>query len=422
MARKIYDIFPPNSRQEMKPSSEGRKQAPAFSSRPAGGRFARWALLVVSAVLATSVSGYFFLLKVDIDIWPETRSVEYSGTVEARSDHLHYDIETGVIPGELFVVEREESRTFLASGKEMDERRAEGTLRVYNEYSGLPQTLVAETRFVSADGKLFRSTESVLIPGRSGSEPGYADVTVRAVEAGPDYNIDKTSKFSIPGLQGTPMYTSIYAENREPVTGGFVGESPVITASDIETAREILLSSLTDSAKKEMTESAPGFVFDEEAMDINVITEFVRPEAGEKYESFDYLLEVEVKSFAFKKTDIEDFLEDILLSQLNEENVNSMFSGKEVWRESLAFDYEADLRGMDDGSISLEVDASAVVYPVIREDLIRSEVVGMTIDEARIALADYDRIEHVEVTPRPSWLKKIPSSDKIRINIRFDDR
>ena len=422
MARKIYDIFPPNFRSEMKPSSECQKHDPIFSSRPAAGRLVKWSLLVISAILAIFVLGYFFFLKVDIDIWPETQLVEYSGSIEARSDHLHYDIETGVIPGKLFVVEKEESRTFLASGKEMDERRAEGTLRVYNNHSGLPQTLVTNTRFVSAGGKLFRSTKSVLIPGKSGSEPGYADVVVRAVEPGLDYNINEVTKFSIPGLQGTPMYANIYAENREPITGGFIGELPVITATDIETAREILLLSLTESAKKEMMENAPDFVFNEEMMDINVITEFVRPEVGEKYESFDYLLKIEVRSFAFKRSDIEDFLKDILLSQLKEENVNLMFAGKEIWSESLTFDYEADLRGMDDGSISLKIDASAIAYPVIREDLIKNEIVGMTIDEARIALADYDRIDRVEITPRPSWLKRIPSSDKIRIEIRFDER
>ena len=422
MAKKIYDIFPPNSRPEMNPLSETRKNDSVSSSRPTGSRLIKWSLLVISAILTISISGYFFFLKVDIDIWPETQLVEYSGTIEARSDYLHYDIETGVIPGKLFIIEKEESRTFLASGKEMEEKRAEGTLRVYNRHSGLPQTLVANTRFVSTDGKLFRSTEIVLIPGKSGSEPGYADVKVRAVEAGPDYNLNEVSKFSIPGLQGTPMYANIYAENREPITGGFIGELPVITASDIEAAREVLLSSLTDSAKKEMIESAPDFMFKEEMIDINVTKEFVRPEVGEKYESFDYLLKIEIRSFAFKTSDIKDFLKDILLSRLNEEEVNLMFSGKEIWEESLVFDYEADLRGMDDGSISLNITASAIAYPVIREDLIKNEIIGMTIDEARIALVDYNRINRVEITPRPSWLKKIPSSDKIRIDIRFDGR
>lgn len=418
MIRKIYDIFPPNPRSEMKYSLEDYE----FSSHPEGNRFIKWALLIVFAILTTSALGYFFLLRVDINIWPETQEVKYSGTIEVRSDNLHYDIETGVIPGKLFAVEKEESRTFFASGREMDERRAEGILRVYNTHSEREQTLVAETRFVSADGKLFRSTARVLVPGKSGSVPGYADVMVRAVEAGPDYNIDRTSKFSIPGLQGTPMYTTIYAENREPITGGFIGELPVITSADVETAREVLLSSVTERAKKEMMETAPDFMFNEERMDINIITELVKPEVGERYESFEYLLKVEVRSFAFKRSDLEDFLSDILLSQLNKENINLMFSGKEIWRESLTFDYEADLRGMDDGNIQLEIEAGAIAYPVIRKDVIISEVVGMTIDEARIALIDYDRISYVEIISRPSWLKKMPSSDRIRVDIRFDER
>ncbi len=411
MAKKVYDIFPPNSRPEMKSKKH--------SSRP---QSKKWILLVVPVILIISILGYFSLLRVDINIWPKTQSVEYSGTIKVRSDYFHYDIDAGVIPGRLFVVKKEESKTFFASGKEMDERRAEGTLRVYNNHSGRSQTLVAETRFVSADGKLFRSTESVTIPGRSGNIPGYADVRVRAVEAGMEYNIDRTSKFSIPGLQGTPMFTTIYAENLEPITGGFIGELPMITTADVETAREILLSAAIESAREEMMATSPEFVFDEEMMEINVITEFVRPEAGEKHESFDYSLEIEARILTFKKDEMEDFLSDILLNQLSEENIDPMFLGKEIWRESLDFSYEADLRRMDDGSILLEVDASAIAHPVIREDLIRKEVDNMTIEEARIALADYDKIKDVEIHPRPSWLKRMPSSDRIRINVRFDDR
>ncbi len=419
MARKIYDIFPPNSRPEMRPSSKGRKEAPGFSSRIS---ITKWFILVGSAILAALASGYFFLLKVDIDIWPETQAVEYSGTIESRSDHLHYDIQSGVIPGEIFLIEKEESRTFLASGKEIEERRAEGTLTVYNNYSGLPQTLVVETRFVSADGKLFRSTESVLVPGRSGSVPGQAEVKVRAVEPGEEYNIEKTSKFSIPGLQGTPMYTSIHAENLGPITGGFIGESPLITVNDVATARDIILSSAIESAKSELSNRDSNLLFDEDLMDVNIITEFVSPEAGERYESFDYQLEVEIKIFTFKKSDIEDFLKDILLSQLKDEDINSMFSGKEIWGDSLDFSYVADTRGMNDGNIFLTTQASAIAYPVIREELIRSELSGMTINEARNALVDYERVSDARIEPRPSWLKMMPGSDKIKIDIRFDQR
>ncbi len=417
MAKKIYDIFPPNSRSEIRSSLKDRKEAPGFSSRTS---IVKWFILLGSALLAVIASGYFFLLKVDIDIWPETQAVEYSGTIEVRSDHFHYDIQTGVIPGEMFVIEREESGTFLASGKETEERRAEGTLTVYNNYSGLPQTLVVETRFVSADGKLFRSTEAILIPGRSGSVPGQAEVTVRAVEPGEEYNIEKTSKFSIPGLQGTPMYTSIHAENSGPITGGFIGESPLITANDVATARDIILSSAIENTKKELLDRDPDLVFNEDSMNVNITTEFVRPEAGERYESFDYHLEAEIKIFAFKRSDMENFLKDILLSQLKDEDINSMFSGKEIWGDSLDFGYVADTRGMNDGNIFLTTEASAIAYPVIREELIRSELSGMTINEARSALIDYDRVSDTRIEPRPSWLKMMPGSDKIKIDIRFD--
>ncbi len=427
MARKIYDIFPPDSGQKKNFSVcdkiESKKRC--FSRNPKL-KIKNWAIPVLVAILVMVFSGYFFLLRVDIDIWPETEAVTYRGVIEVRTDSLSYDIEAGVITGEIFTVTKEESRTFFSSGKDIEGRKAEGVLRVYNNYSAQPQILVAETRFVSADGKLFRSTERISIPGRTqeGSRiiPGEAEVAIIAAEPGEEYNIEKNSKFSIPGLHGTPMYTSIHAENINPIIGGFIGESPKITERDIETAREILLSSAIEKAQKEMAGSASGFILNPDNMEVTVLKEFVRPEAGERYDSFDYLLEVEVKTLAFKESEIESFLEEILLSRLEKgESINSMFSGMKIWRESLEFNYESDIRKMSDGSILLTMEASALAYPAIREELAKNEFAGMAISNVKMILEDYDKIERVEIHSRPSWLRNITAPGKTRVNIRFDN-
>ena len=44
-------------------------------------------------------------------------------------------------------------------------QKAQGTLTIYNAYSSAPQTLVATTRFVTPDGKIFRLTNEVTVPG-----------------------------------------------------------------------------------------------------------------------------------------------------------------------------------------------------------------------------------------------------------------
>lgn len=417
MTRKIYDIFPPNHNKEVKPLQDKERVRRSDTVRKRNP--VKFIALITFLFLIVLALNWVFL-KVNIDIWPEIDLTQYSGVIEVRTDQYHTSIEPSVIPGKIFTTKIEESKTFSVSGRDKDERRAEGVLRVYNNYSELPQTLINETRFVSADGKLFRSTESVTVPGKTGSIPGQADVMVRAVESGEDYNIDKTSKFSIPGLQGTAMYMDIYAENPKPITGGFIGESPIILESDVEAAKELLFSSAIESAKKDLTGLAPGYLFDEKLMKIDLVTEFVRPTVGERFDSFDYTIEIEVKSFSFKESDLKDFLKKVLLDSVDDHDLDPIFSKIEIWEDSLIFSYEEDIRKIDEGSITLEIESSAIAYPLIRKELVKREISKMKIGEAYQLLSSYDRIKSVEIKTRPSWLKKMPVVDKIEIETVID--
>ena len=110
------------------------------------------------------------------------------------------------IQGEVLEAEKEVSQNFTAHGKKLKSTKAHGTMRIYNNYSTAAQTLVATTRFISNEGKLFRTKERVVIPGGyyEGGKlaAGFIDIEVIADQPGEDYNIDP-STFSIPGFVGT---------------------------------------------------------------------------------------------------------------------------------------------------------------------------------------------------------------------------
>ena len=95
-----------------------------------------------------------------------------------------------------------------ASGK-----KAHGSVVIYNEYNSSPQTLVATTRLESSDGKIFRLTKNIVVPGTTvvgGSpQPGAIEAEVVADQAGSEYNIDQT-KFTIPGFSGGPKFDKFY--------------------------------------------------------------------------------------------------------------------------------------------------------------------------------------------------------------------
>lgn len=406
MPKKIYDILPPSTRKK-----EIIRPFPSSN-------FKKKILVIFLVGLVVLVLGHFVLLRANIYIRPETELVDYNGEINIDSSALHYDIGTGVIPGKLFIARGELSREFKSSGIEVEEVKARGTLRVFNNHSTSAQRLVTNTRFISSNGKLFKATSAVLIPGRTASGPGVAKVDVVAAEAGDYYNINNTTNFSIPGLKGTAMFTTIYAENATPILGGFRGERPIITEEDISDAKDVLYSSLIESLKIELEEANPEFIFDNNIKDTQVIKEFIRPEAGENFELFEYDLELKIRFLAFKNSDIVGLLKANKINREEEDGV--AISDKEIWDDSLNFKYTVDSYSPDKEKAILLVESSALFYSVIEEGLIKEEISGMEIGEAQKTLYTLDTIKSVDINLAPPWVGVIPPINKINIEIVLD--
>ena len=101
--------------------------------------------------------------------------------------------------------------------------KASGTITAFNEYGSEPQLLVASTRFLSSNGKIFRTTKDVYIPGANIIDdeiiPSSIDVEVVANYLGAEYNIGQ-SDFTIPGFKGTVKYAGFYGKSDTAMSGG----------------------------------------------------------------------------------------------------------------------------------------------------------------------------------------------------------
>ncbi len=130
------------------------------------------------------------------------------------------------------------------------QRKASGTIVIYNAHNGNAQRLIVNTRFETPDGKIFRIGESVEVPGAVMSEgkvvtPGALEVTVYADAPGREYNIG-LSDFTIPGFKGDPRYTTFTARSKSdsPMTGGFSGVVKVPSPEAIAIAQRELKDDL----------------------------------------------------------------------------------------------------------------------------------------------------------------------------------
>ena len=131
------------------------------------------------------------------------------------------------IPYRVISVTKDGAMSVTASGQTAVATKAMGKITIFNDYSTVPQRLVANTRFATPSGLIYRIGSAINIPGKRGQTPGSITVTVTADKAGSQYNIG-LSDFVIPGLSGTTEYKSVYARSQTPMTGGFLGTEPQI--------------------------------------------------------------------------------------------------------------------------------------------------------------------------------------------------
>ena len=310
----------------------------------------------------------------------------------------------------------------------MKEKKAEGTIKVYNEYSATPQILIATTRFVSVDGKLFRTPIRVTIPGghyeKGKFVPGEIDIKVVADQPGPEYNIEP-STFSIPGFAGTDRYTKFYGKSFKAMEGGISEKTVQVTQEDLERAENALtekikeecLSALNNELDSE--EKASEFIFLEDAVRTEVVEKFAFAKPGDEFENFNFQVEAKSETLLFKKEEIENFTKEFIKSQLSEREGNDM--ARKIYEESLEISYSPETIDLKDGQIILSLEVSAKIYSDIDISLLRKWLKGKSLTETRIFLENQPKITKIKVEFWPFWVKKVPeNNEKIKIDLKIE--
>lgn len=144
------------------------------------------------------------------------------------------------------------------------ERRAQGKVIIYNDYSTAPQRLVKNTRFETPQGLTYHLRESVTVPGQKvvkGTRlPGSVEIVVFAAEAGDKYNIGLTD-FTVPGFKGTPRYSKFYGRSKTEMAGGFKGKVKTVPEEEMKAVQEELRAAVGKQLREKTAAQTPeGFV------------------------------------------------------------------------------------------------------------------------------------------------------------------
>ena len=424
MPKKILDIIPPEDisalpdvvfQQEQKKEgfAEQIHKRQIDSKKPA---FPKWIILCLIFVVGGALFLHTVLAKVDVVIWPNASSVKFKEIVNADPSVLAVDLSKKIIPGVVLETEGELTKEFFSSGKKLKGEKAQGTIRVSNNYSSAPQVLIVNTRFISDGGKLFRSKNKIIVPGQFSDngkkQTGFIDVPVEAAEAGEDYNIGPAT-FSIPGFAGTPKYTAFYGKTSLPMVGGFKGEVAVVSSDDLDKAVKNLGNTLKEELKKSLlTKTSSDFILLENGIYQEIISQKFSAKAEDEAKSFNTTARMKVKAMVLKKSDMEQFVVEYLNTQIPE--------GRKVYKDSLKIQPFLEQTDSKANKLVIAIEFEATIFDSFNEDSLKQSLLGKNLNDAKTFLTSQTQIRKADIKASPFWLRNIPSSPNkvdIKLNI-----
>lgn len=433
MSRKIYDIKPPKvahkiegrlggypeySLKESLVDTKGRKHR---GRRKKESHSIWWSVSVgiLIVILVVGVYLFFKLPKADIVIWPKVDILSFKQTITADKSADSVDPVKAVIPAQYFQTAKTNSQDFPATGNASNEGQASGTITIYNKYDPpTPFTFKAGTHFMSDSGKLFVASQKIMIPAakKSGSKitPGSVQVNVQAVEGGSDYNI-APANFSVPGLKGTSYYYSIYATSTSAMTGGYTGKVKKVTADDIQGAKDVLTKKTTSDALSALkSQISSDYILLDNAVLSDVTNASTQTKSGTIAEDFNYQVTVTASALAFKKSDLDQFAKNYIISQIPD--------GKTLLDNSFKMDYSASRVDVSGGKITLNLDFSSGVYQSIDKNSLSLSLLGENASQINETINNslVDQVSKIKINFWPFWVTSVPNSQKaVNIELKF---
>ncbi len=365
------------------------------------------AILVIAAIFF-GVPRFLGSAKVTLDF--QKTQWGYKHVFVADKSVAVINATNSIIPAQIFASNKNITQLFPASGNANVSQKAKGIITIYNAYSSAPQSLVATTRFVTPDGKIFRLVSGVTVPGAQVTNgqivPSSIDAQIVADQAGDSYNVSSTPKLTIPGFQGTPKYDGFYGSIASSTSGGFVGNKAVPTASDVAAAKAKVTALLQSAFQDGTQANYPGNF---KILDGATSTEIAKLSVNTSTDqngNFSVFGESTFYEIGFNEAALKAFL----LTQVDSSgSVSSTFS-------SLNMNYSGVQADFTKGTVSFSLDAEGTVEAAFSPDDFRNSILGKSINDAHSMIAVLPGLADGTISAWPSWLASIPSNpNKVHI-------
>jgi hypothetical protein len=374
------------------------------SQKPTAKRTLWYLALLAIVILIFSLS--FLFEKATISITPK------SVPVALDSADVFTALKDTVVAGSIVYTEMtltgDQTVTIPATETKTLSESARGSVILYNTFSTTPYRLAVNTRLETPDGRTYRISTAVSIPGykQVGTTvtPGSIEVTVVASEPGEASNIERAD-FTFPGLKNTPQYSKIYARTKTAISGGVTGTMYVIPEGSAEAAfdtlKEKLRASLITKAKVQVPD---GYLFYEGA---TVFTPGLTANVSySKEPNVPIVLTGALTAYLIK--------EDTLISAMAKRFV-SQYSGEDVHvphLRDLAVTINSDAKNLNNGILTFSFNGDTPIVWDVDTSTVVSMLAGNKKSDFNSLLSEIVGIDSAVTVIKPFWKQSFPKESK----------
>ena len=370
--------------------------------------------VVVASIIVAVYTAFFILPTASISIERQKTEWSFAENVTASIKETAVSLSELTIPAQIFIFSKNHVGSFPATGIERIEKRAEGTITIWNAYSSERQLLVQNTRFLTPDDKIYRLIAPVTVPGAviSGGRIQASSIEARVIADAPgeEYNVGAIARLSIPGFRGSPRYNGFHGELKTGASGGLAGERKVPTADDISRAKEAVTAKVKASAQHSIaTTIPPELKIIEGAITYEVTKEGVASDVNEQGE-FSYGVIMEAKVPAYKESDLVALIKQKF--QTENSHPHDLITKSLSYSASPTVDFRT-------GQISIPVQFTGQWARGLDIEAVRTSIIGVSEQKMRSAIFTIPGVLNVEANLWPFWVNSVPRDpNKIKIDIR----
>lgn len=369
-----------------------------------------------SAFIVLAIVVYMAIGKAIVTIKPQSQNVEFNLPVLISDKASAIDSEKNIIPGQLFSISKKIESNYPITGEKDVVQKAKGKITVYNEMTNSSQTLISTTRFESETGLIYRTLQPITIPVAKivggTTMPGKAEVEIIADKAGDLYNIP-AGKFTVPAFKeknDSLRFEKVYAESEQPIKGGMVGKSKVVTENDYTVSKADIETKAIQGAKEDVTAQSG---------DLSVVT--IGEPTLKSFESSAKIDEAttdltmtvtaDLKAMGFNEADLLALINEYLKKTNNLETFKNKI---EIKTSDAQFDETKE-------ALKVTVSVAGMAYSKIDSEKIMDDLVGKSKEEIKTYINSIPGIASAKVVLNPFWVRKVPKDrSKTKIEVTYE--